>query len=268
VSIRFITLDGASRETYRAGVAELEASASYPLGSDRFRIDHGEDYFAFFERMGDLRYEVALDGDRVVAVGAGILRPRVPFGENQKSAWYLCDLKVHPEYRGRRIPFAIARRAIPSGYVRCPRGYAISMNPSGRDNAVVALLQRWRLVPLRASPILLVYSLEAGAMREVSPLIERYRGTRPSYLSLGGVKDIVLESTARPMPLLHAQFGPFAVRGAPEPIDGSVHMFATPSGDPLALELAKRGVEPSASATVVQHGMSQCDFSFVLTSEI
>lgn len=269
MSIRFVTLDRGSRDRYRAGVTALEASASYPLGEDRFRIDHGADYFAFFDRMGELRYEIALDRDRVVAVSAGVLRAAVPFGDRARSAWYLCDLKVHPDYRGRRIPFSIARRAVPIGYLRSPRAYAISMNPSGGStNPVVTLLQRWGFLPLHASPILLVYSLDAQSMRAAIPLLEAHRGAAPSYLSLEGIKDIVLESTGRPMQLLHAQFGPFAERGVPEPIDGAVHMFCSPSEDVLARDLARAGMSPSASATVLHHGMTKCDFRFVLTSEI
>ena len=269
MSIRLVTLDRGSRDRYRAGVTALEASASYPLGADRFRIDHGADYFAFFDRIGELRYEIALDRDRVVAVGAGILRTGVPFGDRARSAWYLCDLKVHPDYRGRWIPFSIMRRAVPKSYVRCPRCYAISMNPDGgRTNPVVTLLQRWRLVPLHASPILLVYSLDAQSMRAAIPLLEAHRGAAPSYLSLGGIKDIVLASTGRPMQLLHAQFGPYAERGLPEPVEGAVHMFCSPSEDALARDLAGAGIPPSASATVLHHGMAECDFRFVLTSEI
>jgi len=268
MSIDLVTLDRGSRDWYRAGVVALEASASYPLGADRFRIDHGSDYFAFFDRLGELRYEIALDRDRVVGVGAGILRTGVPFGDRARSAWYLCDLKVHPDYRGRWIPFSIARRAVPKSYVRCPRCYAISMNPSGGTNPVVTLLQRWRLLPLQASPILFVYSLDAEGMRTAIPLLEAYRGAAPTYLSLGGIKDIVLESTGRPMQLVHAQFGPFAERGVPEPIEGAVHMFCSPSEDALARDLARAGISPSASATVLHHGMAECDFRFVLTSEI
>jgi len=70
------------------------------------------------------------------------------------------------------------------------------------------------------------------------------------------------------MQLVHAQFGPFAERGVPEPIEGAVHMFCSPSKDALALDLARTGISPSASATVLHHGMADCDFRFVLTSEI
>lgn len=61
-------------KVFRSRIADLEQATSYPLGGDRFEIDHGEDYFAFFTRLGQLYYYVVLDGDRGVAVAAAILR--------------------------------------------------------------------------------------------------------------------------------------------------------------------------------------------------
>ena len=34
-------------EVFQSQIAGLEKGTSYPLGEDRFEIDHGEDYFAF-----------------------------------------------------------------------------------------------------------------------------------------------------------------------------------------------------------------------------
>ena len=41
-------------EIFQSRIAGLEKGTSYPLGKDRFEIDHGEDYFAFFTRLGQL----------------------------------------------------------------------------------------------------------------------------------------------------------------------------------------------------------------------
>ena len=115
-----------------------------------------------------------------------------------------------------------------------------------------------------------LYSLSAEAMREVAPLLERERGPL-GYLSLGGVKDIVLESTHAPMPLLHVQFGPArqqhgAVHGAP--VADHVHMFCVPAGDPLEDALRTRGITAGAAASVIHHRMAGWDWRFVLTSDI
>ncbi len=78
------------RPRFGARIQALEANSTYPLGAERFRIDHGRDYFAFFERMGELLYLAALERDEVIAVGACVLRD-VPLVDARSSvkAWYL-----------------------------------------------------------------------------------------------------------------------------------------------------------------------------------
>lgn len=89
-----------------------------------------------------------------------------------------------------------------------------------------------------------------------------------SFVSLAGIKDIVLESTGQPMPLLHVQFGlsPGSAEARPRP--GHDHMFCTPAGDALDEACGAHGHTPMATATVVSTGATRTDWTFVLTSEI
>lgn len=249
-------------------IQELERTAVYPLGDDAFRIDHGPDYFAFFDRLGsEVRYYAALDGDRVVAVGCGVLRT-IPVAGRTCRAWYLCDLKVHPDHRGRRIPLRMLSRAFLPGYVTCARGYGISMNPAGgAPNRVARLGSRFRWARISTAGTLELFSLDEPAMRAAAPLVARHRGSI-GYLSLAGKKDIVIESTGRAMPLVHVQFGPCAEPALPEPRAGHVHMLCTPPEDTLARELRAAGHAPSATATIMHHRLEGADWRFVLTSDI
>lgn len=264
--MRFVTVTRADRARFGPGIEALDAGASYPLGADRFRLDHGPDYFAFFDRLGEARHEVAIEHDEVLAVGCGVLRS-IPTRSRPIAAWYLCDLKVRPDARGRHIPLRLFATAFPSGYATCRRGYAISMDPPERENPVVRLLGRFPLVPIRRVARLVLYSLDAAAMRDVAPRLLHHRGVI-GYRSLAGVKDVVLESTGLPMPLWHVQHGVFADPTRTEPIAGGVHMFCVPDDDPLALELTRAGIEPSATASVLAHGLDELRYDFVLTSDI
>jgi hypothetical protein len=271
VKIRVIQLRDDDRDAYQARLSALEELATYPLGQDRFKISHGADYFAFFDRMGATHFFLAMDGDRVAAAGCGVLR-RVPLrqGARPSRAWYGCDLKVHPEYRRNHIPLTMLRSAFCPHYLRSPRGYGISMNPSdGSPNPMVRLLGHWRWTPVRLAGVLGIYSLDADAMRDVSGLVQDALGPI-SFFSPAGIKDIVLHSTGQPMPLLHAQYGAHLLPQAAtvEPFADHVHMVCCLETDPLARSLAARGHRPGATASVVAHGMRRCDWRFILTSEI
>jgi hypothetical protein len=212
---------------------------------------------------------LAFDGDELVAVVAAVRR-RVPVGGRLAWVWYGCDLKVHPAHRGRHIPMQMMKAAFWRSlgmYLRTPRGYAVSMNPGdGAENRVVRMKDHHVLKSSRAAT-LQIFSCDADAITRLRPVVERHRGPM-SYLSLARVKDIVLGSTGKPMPLLHVQFGPCAEAGLPDPQPDHTHMFCAPAGDPLAEETIALGIEPAATASVVSHRMKGCDWRFVLTSDV
>lgn len=273
---RFVRVREQDRPALQAKIAALEALAVYPLGQDAFRLDHGRDYFAFFDRLGEVDYRCALEGDQVVAVGAGVLR-RVPRTQGGRlvRAWYGADVKVHPDHRGRRLPLSMLSRAFLWNYLRCPRGYGISMNPGdGSPNKVARLMGRWRWSPFRLAATLDLWSLDADAAAAVAPLVVERRGP-VRWRSLEGVKDLVLESTKARLPLLHLEWATGAAPGPRDPSTtrdapraGATHMLCAPRGDPLHAALLGRGLRPSAAASVIAHGLRGCDWRFVLTSEI
>jgi GNAT superfamily N-acetyltransferase len=258
------------RPALQERLAAFDRHISYPLGADRFTLDHGGDYYAFFDRLGQVSASVFLDdGGGLIGTGAAILR-RVPFvaGDAPRKAWYTCDVKLHPDHRGQGIGIAGAGRMFLSHYLRCGRGYAISMNPGdGSANGVVRHARRFRRARIEVAGELAIYSLDADAMLRLAPLLVRHRGPL-SYLSLAGKKDLILASSGARMPLLHVQFGPCAELGLPAPVAGHAHMFCAMRDSALAAELAADGVAEAASATIIAHRMKPCDWQFVLTSDI
>jgi hypothetical protein len=267
--MKFHCIPPTERALWQPGIVAIEATATYPLGDDFFQIDHGADYFAFFDRLGEVDYYIGLAQNQVAVVGAGILR-QVAFRQNAdlESTWYLCDLKVDPQHQGKLASVQILMYAIGTGIQRCDRGYLISMDPGdGSPNRLVKILERLALVPLRRAATLNIYSLDAGLMGKVQPLIEKYRG-EISYRSLAGIKDLRLQSDGQVLPLLHVEWGRGISDALVYPEVGFTHMFCAPSEDDLAIELTTMGILPDASASIVAHRMPDCDWRFVLTSDI
>lgn len=261
--MKFHCITPEERLRFQPLIVAIEQIAQYPLGNDFFQIDHGENYFAFFDRLGEVNYYVALDGDRVAAVGAGILR-QLP----HSLAWYLCDLKVHPDYQRRRLSLRILHYAISDSMGRCDRGYSILMNPGdGSLSRLARIYQRFPLVQFHHSTTLNLYSFDAETIDRLSPLLIEHRGPI-SYLSLQGIKDLRLTSTGQILPLLHVQWGVTAHQGNSTPLPGYTHMFCAPVEDELAIALTAKDISPMATATVISQGMAESDWRFILTSEI
>jgi hypothetical protein len=269
--VKIIEIRPAARAEWGPRVQELEATASYPLGTDSFRIDHGADYFAFFERMGELRYFAAVEGDLVLAVGAAVQR-RVPLcSGGTRRTWYLCDLKARRDRRGRSLALRLLGHGFWRCYWRCPRAYAISMNPDGgAPNPVVRLLGRFRFAPLATAGSLAIFALSPAQFLDWRAPLAAHRGPA-TLISLAGKKDLVLQSTGARMALYHVHFGtPPAherVEPATLPADATC-MVCAPAGDALASELRARGAATAGTATILAHGLREADWRFVLTSEI
>lgn len=269
------------RAAFAERVRGLERGVSYPLGDDRFEIDHGDDPFAFFDRLGEARYFAALDGDAsnggtsddTVSGGdallgglAAVLRA-LPGGT---EAWYLCDLKARAGVRGARVSVPLFETAVAALAPRCECAYGISMDPGdGGPNRVVRLIERAAAGRFEKAATLEFFTFDARAMARVEPLVREHRGDL-GYLRLTGVKDIVLASTGAPMPLVHVQIGPFADGRAsePGPVPNGAHMLCAPTDDDLARGLRDAGHSPTARASIVQTGLQHEDWRWVLSSDV
>ena len=105
-------------------------------------------------------------------------------------------------------------------------------------------------------PLIVSNCLDSEKIKIIEPILQEHRGPI-SYVSLQGIKDIILQSSQSAMPLFHIQFGLCTQKGYANPIDGYIHMFCIPIGDPLVVILEKQDVYPSATATVIHHGMER-----------
>jgi GNAT superfamily N-acetyltransferase len=251
---------------YGKRLQELEKLAEYPYGNDFFRIDHGPSYFRFFERLGHSQFNVAIKDDKIIGCGAAILRSLPQTRLTNVRAWYLCDLKVHPDYRGLRIPAQLFRKSLFMNYLRCSRAYAISMDQADGQNRVVKLLDKFPYFPIRPAGKLRIYGVGHQKMKALEMPLCKIVGPI-SYLSLSGKKDLIMKSTGDPLDVLHVQHGPLAEHQQPSPRPGAVHMLCAPAESALDT-LLRSHQEPSAQATILAHRLPGMDWGFILTSDI
>ena len=83
--IEIKALEKKDRQIFGPRLQAFETRAEYPYGDDFFKLDHGANYFAFFERLGEPLFHVAIDDDRIAACAAGVLRTLEIDGKETKA---------------------------------------------------------------------------------------------------------------------------------------------------------------------------------------
>ena len=265
-----------SRNLYNKRLKYFEKQMShwYPLGSDKFRIDHGINYSAFFERIGSPHMVVA-GSNHIYGTGCGILRRISQYGIGR--CWYICDLKIRADHRGNWLPFKMLSQCFHLKSL-ASKGYGISMNTPDTPNKIARLCKRIKLIEFKNAGNLLIYSLDYDAIRRIIDVINRHKGAT-FFVSLTGIKDIILQSTSKPLKLLHMNFvkniGDTMLDTVAEifhePQPGYTHMFCLHEHDVLVKYLHDIGVNTDTSATVIQHGLDKLKpdhYDFIQTSEI
>lgn len=250
---------------FSARLQELEGATEYPYGDDFFKLNHGANYFAFFERLGLPVFHVAMEDNRVVACAAGILRT-LRVGNEIFKVWYLCDLKIHPEFQGQHITVKLFMKNLARNYLKCSRGYAISMNPANGKNAVVKLIQRLPQVPIDYAGQINFYSFDEIQATQIHENLQTHLG-KISYLSLEGKKDLIMKSTGERLPLFHIQHGAMAANGAEKPLEKGTYMICAEAETDLD-KLLKNHFPVSSTAAILSHRMKPKDWNFILTSDI
>lgn len=256
---KFIEINKSNRKKYHHEIQKFEKKLThwYPLGKDdRFKISHGNSYYTFFERMGKMNMLICLYKDKVVGIVCGVLRKI-----NNKKVWYICDLKIDRDHRGNWIPFKMALESFHK-INQSDKIYGISMNDK-KENKVLRLAKRIPLLNFKDGPLLYIFSLDYNKMVRAKPIIEKHRGGF-GLISLTGIKDLIMESTSRPMPILHLDWN----KSNNQLINGYTYMFCCPENDPMLLDLGMTGIMTDITATIIHYNMDKFDWRIVMTSEI
>lgn len=269
--------DAASLAPFADGLRAVERAIPYPIadGADAFTIDHGDDYAAFFQGLGEARFAVVTDDDQVVGGIAGIWRDLCG-PDGPLRGVYLADLKLAPAARGRGVParlmgrglweilknpawrahdlfFGAAMRGARGDVTRTHRGAHV-----GRLGRPLATLNLWFADPRALRELPADGPALPGRCLDLS-------GGRPldRVVRTTGRKDFRLRSTGAPWRLAHV---PFPASARSTPIGATLAAAAATVDDDelgcFALDqrlvaptawLAARGLTPGAVCTV--HGL-------------
>jgi hypothetical protein len=202
----------------------FESQFHYPLEPGvQFQIDHGTRYSAFFEQMGDPLFLVVRENQDVIGMIV-VVRKDVRIGEDTFSALYLADLKVHPSHQGHRL--------VPTMYRYLRDELAPSFPQLHQDIAYFVAMQgdRGDVMDLTLSGSPLRHFREIGSLmiyfvspEKLAHLPERPGSSEtdrtgetlfltppdkenrqdPQLVDLSGTKDLILDTTGRPLDVVH-----------------------------------------------------------------
>lgn len=261
------------RNHYNDKLRTFEQIFQYPFGEDSFVIDHGADYFAFFDRLGEPHVFVGLESENVVAVAIGILRDVDLLGTGQlEKVWYGCDLKVHPVHRGNNFAQKVMGVALKKYASISTRIYGISMNPANGTNRVIAYASRIPHLNMKLSGELSFYLLNDQQLNKISKIVKNTFGFC-DFVSLKGQKDLVLSSTGVSLPFLHfCSPLPGTSNFEEEKVQeflgkGYQYMFCFPSDHSLNTEFRNVDIQAMASASIISN-IEKIDWNFIRSSDI
>lgn len=252
---------------------EKKLEQEYPLGTDSFMIDHGEDYFAFFKRLTNInhiKYYLIKHKNTGLVVGTScaILR-NYSMDKLSTKFWYLCDLKIDQAHRGHNLTLTLFATEFYNLKSVTNRGYLISMDPSSeRIVKIFTKIQNILAIDIDFGK-LLIYSVNVEQMRKIEKFFAVAFG-QISYLSLKEKKDLILSSTKKPINLFHLQHGFFAEHGVSLedlPPDATV-MFCFPDNSLIKEIISNFDIETDITATIISHKMKFYDWHDILTSDI
>lgn len=241
-------------------LSEFDQHFSYPLGSDFFSLDHGHNYFHFFRRLGEPRFLLAWSGGDLIGVVGCVLRT-LPF--QKRKVWYLCDLKIRPDFQGKRLVHEFLKVGLSAFLQDSSWGYGLSMDREDGSNPVVSFVTRLNGLGFENRGKVYFYLFPKAFEEKFKKLLEGANRTF-GWLSLSGSKDLVLHSTGEILSLSHLVWG--AAAGNAGSTDYLLASFW--ELDPLNQLIQKAGFSVSATASLLSNLPREVDWSFLTSDQV
>lgn len=272
MSFKIVKINSSNEDFFKDKVLELNKLIHYPFAERTFQMSYSESYFDYFKKLGEVHYYLMIDNSnsQVVATGAAILRTLSWNEFHQESVWFLTDLKVHPDYRGRKLSLKL----IAYGFFRkiwsCRKAYMISYDPKGglTRNSAVSLLTRFRWAPIRYAITMYVYHMTFSEFLSHQTDLRKTFGDLVAT-STDEYRTLRLNSSSNTYDFVHLQRGALALSFDVKPITkSSVICFLLEEHESLRSVLKTKNVLPVATASVLTLNFRPLNWSFLLTSDV
>lgn len=222
-NIRFQVCTARELQPFQSELLEFEKEFLYPLNeNENFYISHGKNYAAFFERMGESRYLIAFDQNQVIGM-ISVVKKKIFFGGKYYSFFYLADLKIRKSYRGQELSHQLywkLVKAIPTHryawkwsfcYFVGMIGEKGDVSHSFRNSVPTKLVRSLGYLKIYFVKLEKLALIKKSFVTKESPSstvlnlssLSNNAHSSSEYMSLRGVKDLILESTTQPISICH-----------------------------------------------------------------
>jgi len=193
--MNFRLLKASEYSSYSESLKQFEAQFYYPLGEQKFKINHGAydgNYFAFFQSLGQENVFVLEHKGKLLGVGCAILRKA-----GAQRFWYLCDFKLNKGVRGKNIlAYLLIRYLIPF-YCKSKRLVVVNMSSPNNNWLVKKVNSILFFLKLKIKPIYF-YEWTHDEYEEVVRTIPEAFSDLACFTNNGN-KDIIIEGEVRPI---------------------------------------------------------------------
>ena len=255
INIHEISFD--ERLKYNNALLEFEKLFEYPFGEDFFVIDHGLDYFKFFDNLGDPHFFIAEEDGQIIGISVSVLQELLV--NKIGKVWYLCDLKIHPKYRGRFIVQKILKYAFFKYFEVSKKVYGVIMN--GSNNRVLKFNQKLPYLNLKFQTTVEFYLLD-NSKDESKNFI---KNNEYQFLSYRGIKDLILKSSNNRLDFVHYTLK--VQKEKPLTNNQTKFMFCCEKNSELSKYFKNIDLLPSSDATVVAN-FELDSWDFIKSSDI
>lgn len=176
-----------SRKQYSSRLQQFENEFNYPLGEKTFYIQHGgdlnNDYFTFFEQMGDVHYLVAEQNNIVVGAGCAVLREI-----NNEKVWYLCDFKINKDYRGKKILERMTLKYFIPFYIKSKKMILVNMSHPEGNGLVNKVKKIFKFLKLN------IHELYFFEWNKQTFIKDKLKLSQFNIIHNSGKKDIIIDN--------------------------------------------------------------------------